>query len=197
LKRDEEVTEGLGAFAKKEVREMNNKILTAMFIVLCLAIGYAPLQAGEVSGKSLPVITAAFASKELIPGHTWKVYLKASDPDGDMQYIVSVVYQPGWGDYPVSRTRIREENGKELDGYIYLNTLVIGGYEFEDFFTYTLTVQVQDKAGHYSKPVEFSVTFNHRAVQEPPPAGVFKEQALGPILVNLHPFQGGSGGGHQ
>ena len=97
---------------------MNNKILTAMFIVLCLAIGYAPLQAGEVSGKSLPVITAAFASKELIPGHTWKVYLKSSDPDGDMQYIVSVVYQPGGGDYPVSRTRIREGNRKELNGFI-------------------------------------------------------------------------------
>ena len=155
----------------------------------------APLQAAEISGNSLPVITEAFASNELIPGYTWKVYLKASDPNGDMRYVVSTVYQPGWGDYPISRTKIREEDSKELNGYIYLNTLIPGGYEFLDFYTFTLTVQIQDIAGYYSKPAKFSVTFNNRAVQEPPPEGVFKEESLGPILVNLHPFQGGSGRG--
>jgi hypothetical protein len=35
--------------------------------------------------------------------------------------------------------------------------------------------------------VVFPVTFQARYIQEPPPAGVFKEQALGPIMVNLHP----------
>ncbi len=109
-------------------------------------------QREKMYGKAVPVITEAFASKELIPGETWKVYLKASDPDGDIQYIDAVVYQPGWGDYPISRTKMREENGKEVDGFIYLFTLVPGGYEFENFYTYRLTVQVQDKAGHYSKP---------------------------------------------
>ena len=47
----------------------------------------------------------------------------------------------------------------------------------------------------YSKPMEFSLYFDPRAtVQEEPPNGVFKEQALGPIMVNLHPFDVGGGG---
>ncbi len=171
-------------------------VLLAFFPTNC-AIFMDAQEREKMYGKAVPVITEAFASKELIPGDTWKVYMKASDPDGDIHYVVSVVYQPGWGDYPVSRTKIREENGKEVDGYIYLNTLIPGGYEFENFYTYTLTVQVQDKAGHYSKPVQFSVAFNKRAVQEPPPPGVFKENALGAILVSLHPFDVGGGGGTQ
>jgi hypothetical protein len=148
----------------------------------------------ERYGKSVPIITESFASKGLIPADTWKVYLKASDPDGDMSYIVSTLYQVGWGDYPVSRTRIREEDRKELNGYIYLNTLIPGGYEFLNFSTIWLTVQIQDKAGHFSKPVEFALTFNKRAIQEMPAPGVFKEEDLGPILVNLHPFDTGDGG---
>ena len=79
-----------------------------------------------------------------------------------------------------------------MNGYIYLNTLIPGGYNFLNFHTIILTVQIQDKAGHYSKPMEFSLYFDPRAnVQEEPPNGVFKEQALGPIMVNLHPFDVG------
>lgn len=171
-------------------------VLLAFFTTSCATFMGAQEQE-KMYGKAVPVITESFASQEALPGSTWNVYLKASDPDGDMQYVVSVVYQPGWGDYPVSRTRIPEDNRKGLDGYIYLNTLIPGGYNFLNFFTFTLTVQIVDKAGHYSKPVVFPVTFNYRAIQEPPPTGVFKENAIGPILVNLHPFDVGGGGGDQ
>lgn len=175
---------------------MSNKILTILFIVLCLAAGYPSLANAEVIGKGTPVITQSFACKELRAGDTWKVYLKVSEPDGLMRYIVSTLYQPGWGDYPISRTRIRKEDSKELDGYIYLNTLVPGGYGFLNFYTFTLTVQIQDRAGHFGRPVEFSLYFDPRVTwQDNPPAGVFKEQDLGPILVNLHPFDTGNGGG--
>ena len=166
-----------------------NKFLVGVALLGFMAASCAGLMmtGEEKYGKSVPVITEVFASKQLKPAETWKVYLKASDLDGDMRYITAVVYQPAGGDYPISRTKIRRENGKELDGYIYLNTWRAGGFEFENFFTYWLTVQIQDKAGHHSEPVQFSVTFNTRAVQELPPPGVFKEQNLGPILVILHP----------
>ena len=180
---------------------MKIKILVGFVLLAFITTSCATFMGAEerekAYGKAVPVITEAFASKEALPGSTWNVYLKASDPDGDMQYVVSVVYQPGWGDYPISRTRIPEDNRKELNGYVYLNTLIPGGYNFLNFFTFTLTVQIMDKAGHYSKPVVFPVTFNYRAIQEPPPPGVFQENPIGPILVNLHPFDVGGGGGDQ
>jgi hypothetical protein len=118
------------------------------------------------------------------PGDTWKVYLKASDPGADMDYILGTVFLIGRKVYPVSFIKVREENSKEMNGYIYLNTLV-PGYEFLYFSSLNLTVQVRDKVGHFSQPVEFPLSFNPRAVQEQPPSGVFKDQTLGPVMTTL------------
>ena len=157
--------------------------------------GSAP-PGGKPAGTVLPVITAAFASKTLTPGDTWKVYLKATDPDGDMRYIYASVFQTGRGDYSPNRTRIAPENARELNGFIYLNTVVPGGYEFLNFVTVTLTVSVQDRAGHYSESVVFPLSFSGIYTQEPPPPGEFREQALGPIMVTLRPFDAdGQGNG--
>lgn len=76
----------------------------------------------ENKRKIISVITQSFASTSLGAGDTWKVYLNASDSDGDMKYIVCTIDQPGIGTYPVSFTRIKEENRQELSGHIYLNT---------------------------------------------------------------------------
>ena len=138
----------------------------------------------EVYGKEPPVITESFASKGMRPGDTWKVYLKASDPGADMDYILGTVFLIGRKVYPVSFIKVREENSKEMNGYIYLNTL-IPGYEFLYFSSLNLTVQVRDKVGHFSQPVEFPLYFNPRAVQEQPPSGIFKDQTLGPVMTTL------------
>jgi len=140
----------------------------------------------EVYGKEPPVITESFASKGMRPGDTWKVYLKASDPGADMDYILGTVFLIGRKVYPVSFIKVREENSKEMNGYIYLNTLV-PGYEFLYFSSLNLTVQVRDKVGHFSQPVEFPLSFNPRAVQDQPPSGVFKDQTLGPVMTTLKP----------
>ncbi|KPK89516.1 MAG: hypothetical protein AMJ94_11895, partial [Deltaproteobacteria bacterium SM23_61] len=86
-------------------------VMAAMALILPAA-GCAmmmDMQAREKTfGKAAPVITASFASPELSPGDTWKVYLKASDPDGDMESIVAVVDQTGLGSYPLSFTKLKE-----------------------------------------------------------------------------------------
>jgi hypothetical protein len=133
-----------------------------------------------------PVIAQSFAAKQIRPGDPWKVYLVARDPDGDMKNIVAVIEQPGVGTYPVSMTKIQEENQKELSGYVFLNTSSPADLDFVDL---SLTIQIQDRAGNMSKPAVFPLSINSKSRQEPPPPGVFQERDLGSILISLRSLQ--------
>ncbi len=174
---------------------MKNLIRIGMMVLL-LTAGCATMMSFEEKektyGKEAPVIAETFASKQLRPGDTWKIYLQASDPGGDISRIVAVVSQPGFGVYPASITKIREGNGKELSGYVYLNTDGPNGVGWQNFLTISVTVQIQDRAGHFSEPVSFPLSFQSRYTQEPPPPAKFKEQNLGPIMVVLRDPASGS-----
>ncbi len=146
----------------------------------------------KIYGKNPPVIGQSFASDQLKPGDLWKIYLRASDPDGDMAAIIAVVDQPGIGEYRPSITRIKEENGQELSGYVFLNTKGQRSDDFLDNQELTVSIQIRDKAGHSSKPITHKVLILARHTQKSPPAGVFKEEALGPIMVVLRPVSGRS-----
>jgi len=132
--------------------------------------------------RAVPVIAQSFASPQISPGSNWKVYLKASDADGDMKEFFCTIHQPGVGTYPVSITRIQEGNQKELSGYLFLD---ISAFRKLDFVTLTLTVQIQDRSGQFSEPVNFPLSINSRYAQEAPPEGVFQENNLGPVMIQL------------
>ncbi len=163
--------------------------------VLCavfLLIGCAAMQANEASPQALsarPIITQAYASPVMRTGDTWQVYLNASDPNGDMRYIVATVDQMGrgGGGYPPSFTRIRKGDNQKLSGYIYLNTVmnVQQGLEFTNL---TLTVQIKDRNGNMSNPVSFPLHFQLSAVQPPPPPGTFEDHDLGPVMIQIQPL---------
>jgi hypothetical protein len=111
-----------------------------------------------------------------------------------MRYIVAIVKQAGVGVYPVSFTRIREENRKELSGYVYLNTLSGTNYSSLLYYWLTLTIWVRDGAGNYSNPVEVPLTFGSRVeAQAAPPAGTYKDQDLGPIMIPLRAISAQNG----
>jgi len=120
------------------------------------------------------------------PFDTWKVYLHATDPSGEMRNIFAVVDQPGAGQYPVSIIRIKPENRKDLSGYVYLTTFG-PSTSLLNYVEIHLTIWVQDRSGNFSRPAAFSLSLNTRYAQEPPPPGKFKEQDLGPIMIRLHP----------
>jgi hypothetical protein len=174
---------------------MKKKIFALAAFLLLLIAGCAALEPLEVRekmyGKEVPVITQSFASKEIRPGDTWMVYLNAHDPDGDMKQIVCEIEQPGVGVYPAAYIRIKEDERKELAGYIYLTSLHVNYFSF-NFINLTLRVEIQDRAGHYSAPVFFPLSFNALYRQEPPPANVFKEKDLGPIMIQLRTVDDGS-----
>jgi hypothetical protein len=88
------------------VEKMNKKMWASALMALVFVV-YSGISgaAEKAEGKAAPTITASFAASEMTPGATWKIYLKASDPDGDMRYIVAVVKQAGTGVY---RSALRE-----------------------------------------------------------------------------------------
>ncbi len=139
-----------------------------------------------------PIIWQTFASKQIRPGDDWKVYLIAQDPDGNMKNIVAVIDEPGVGTYPVSITKIQEENRKELSGYVFLNTNSPKDLNFVDL---TLTIQIQDQAGNTSRAIVFPLSINNQYRQDPPPPEVFQERNLGPILINLRSLRDAKGTG--
>ncbi len=137
--------------------------------------------------KPTPVIKGAYAAKEMKVGDTWKIYINASDPEGDMEYILASVDQPGrGGGYPPSATKIRESRNQQLSGYIYLSTSrsLQEGIEFTNI---TLTVQIKDRHGNLSAPVSFPLHFRSSAQQAPPPPGQFEEVDLGPVMIEISP----------
>jgi hypothetical protein len=151
-----------------------------------------PGASSGVKASGGPAITQSFATQEIRPGDTWKVYFNALDPSGKMKYIYAVVEQPGGKGYPLSMIRIKPENRSELSGYIILNT----NYATRpmDYITLKLVVNVGDGRGNFSESAVFPLTFQPRAnAQTPPPSGVFKENNLGPINIHLDP--GADGGG--
>jgi hypothetical protein len=172
-------------------KKLSSAIALLFLITGCAAI--APLEVKEGKyGKSVPVITQSFAAPTIRPGVTWKVYLKASDPDGDMQSLYAEVFQYGLGSYPVSITRIKEPDSKDLNGYLYLNT---GNERAMQFVNFILTVNIQDKAGHFSAPVKFPLAFNDISLQQSPPSGIFQEKDLGPIMVTIRSSSDADRGG--
>jgi len=170
-----------------------NKILAlvlGLFLVGSPGMDFPLKNAYAVEG---PIITASFAPKEFRPGDTLKVYLKASSEDSNMKAIYVTVEQAGGGVYPVSITRIKGDQQKELSGYLYFSTITTVGSS-SDFVPLKLIVQIQDNRGRFSEPVIFPVDFKPRVSPESPPGGMFAEKELGPIMIRLHPILDGGNG---
>jgi hypothetical protein len=164
-------------------------MMLSLFLVACTDL-MTLAQREKTYGTAVPVIKESFAAKEMSPLGNWKIYLNAEDPDGDMRYIRATISHPGMGAYPVTYIPIAKENAKELSGYIYWNSLGSTNSGWLNYLDLTAEVWIQDRAGHTSKPVTYTVSLQEHAKQAKPPAGMFKENDLGPINIQLFP-QGG------
>ena len=152
--------------------------LVVLFFVLAFVFGPAP-------AFGQPVVTQSFASPELVPGDTWKVYIRATSAEASMKYIFVSIQQAGVMAYPISITRLKGENQKDFSGYLTLTTVSAG--RPLDFAVLKLTINIRDDKGRFSEPVEFPLTFNPRASVKNPPEGVFQDRDLGPIMIQLRP----------
>lgn len=164
---------------------MDKKILIILLPILLLLGFVLPLYAENegVEGNEGPKINHSFASKKIYPAETWRIYLSASDSNGNMKYIFARVEQAGLGAYPLNIIRISKKYQKELSGYLYLNTASVK--DLLNRTDFKLTVQIKNQKGDFSQPVVFPLEIQSVYHQEKPPSGVFKDEALGAINVRL------------
>ena len=159
---------------------MNKKLTLALGFLLAglLGMSFSFKNACAIEG---PVILASFAQKELRPGDTLKIYLKASSLDSPLKAIYVTVEQSGVAVHPVNIIRIKKEDQqKALSGYLYMPTI-----SSNEFITLKLIVQIQDSRGRFSEEALFPVEFKPQVSPEDPPPGVFAEKELGPIMIRL------------
>jgi hypothetical protein len=144
---------------------------------------------GSAEAKgSPPEINFSWAQTRVRQGDDWRIYISATDPDGDMTRIYCRVGQAGGQSYRIDMTNVKKGMERHLNGYLVLRT-----YSSQDLFgaSLTLTVVIADRAGNESKPVAFPLTINGERMQSPPldrvPPGALEQlnQRIGHIGISL------------
>ena len=161
-----------------------------------VAMGLSLLRTAEAKGNP-PEIIFSWAQSTIRQGDDWRIYISATDPDGDMTRIYCRVDQPGGQVYRSDMTNIKSGMEGHLSGYLVLRT-----YSSQDLFgtSFTLLVIIADRAGNESKPVSFPLTIDGDRMQPPPfdrfPPGALKQlnQRIGYIDINLMRTQSTGGG---
>lgn len=161
------------------------RVFIKFFSVLVLPLVIFSLGSnGQTQTKgSPPVITFSYAQEKIRQGEEWRIYISASDPDGDMFKIYSVIDQPGGQPYRPDVTRLKKGMEEKFSGYIYLRT---NSQSNLTGVSLTLTLTIVDRAGNESKPVIFPLTFSSEPMK-PPPADMEKElnQRIASIGIDL------------
>ena len=127
--------------------------MSVAFLMLtgCAPFAMMPVEAPQpqaVGPAHAPVIEDGFAVSSLWGGETWRVFLRGSDPDGDMSHLWVVVTQLG----KHTETEIiplRGRNQMEFAGFLTLDTPSwIRSWEFV-----RVEVRIRDRGGNLSEKV--------------------------------------------
>ncbi len=168
------------------------KKTTFVFVLLFWIVLIAPFT-GWAENKpqgNPPVITQSFAVEKAYYGYSWKIYVEAEDPDGDMSKIAVVVDQPGYGRYPTDWTILKEPYRGKFRGYLQWNTFSRRASFLSEWTSIEVRVSITDKKGNESNEVIFPFTFetgvkNQYNYQLPPPFDQGDLPRLGYIDINL------------
>ena len=138
----------------------NKKYLYVLGLIMGLILlAYPSGWAQSKPETKRPLITHAFATDTAHYGTTWKIYLEAEDPDGDMLRIASVVDQVGYGRYPAQWVYLKPQYGKYLKGYLQGNFNSKTSVPLNDWTQITLKISIFDRVGNESNEVVFRLTF--------------------------------------
>jgi hypothetical protein len=174
---------------------MLKKNFWMLFILLGMA-GCTSMGGGVQKGAgSPPVLENVFLSPEVNFKDMIKLYFRASDPDGDMEWVLTSIGEKidvkGRPIYP-GATRLRGESQKSVSGYLYWDSSRAVAAREGATVNGTIAIWVEDAAGNSSEKKFLSVTILQEGAKvQSPPEGEFAEKKIGEILNDtrdlMHP----------
>ena len=127
---------------------------------------------------SAPVLEKVWVSPQVNHGDMLKIYIKGSDPEGDIRFIQVAAGRKGG--VVGSMIRLKKEDRQDLNGYVFWDT----GHAAYRNTGGTVEVTLQDWKGNESETISVPVRIvSTGAKAQPAPEG-FKDQALGPIMID-------------
>ena len=171
---------------------MNKKIyvLLAVCILISGCASFTRCEKISTSGTGQPpVILDSYAPSQIRPGATWRVYLRAKDPDGDMKEMIQVLMREGSSPFNTAFTQIKAEHSAEMAGYIFLRTpsTATADYNRLIFMGLTLRITLRDCQGNKSEDVEFPLHFTLEPAQQDLPSEWqdVADRSLGAVMIDL------------
>jgi hypothetical protein len=180
---------------------MNKKIyvLLALSILISGCASFTRCEKTSTSGKGQPpVILDSYAPSQIRPGATWRVYIRAKDPDGDMKQMIQVLMRGGSGPFKTTFAPLRAEYSAEMGGYFFLRTPspAQADYSRLGFMGLTLRIALLDCQKNKSEYVEFPLHFELEAAHDLPSEWQdVADSSLGAIMFDLGDMLNKSRGG--
>jgi len=150
-------------------------------ILLGLVLGLMVLGSAMVSSaQEAPVLEKVWAPAELNSGKLLKIYIKASDPQGDMRWLVVSGGRAG-GTHPTGAVpiRLKKSLGKDLNGYIYWDT----SKAFIKEAILMAEILIEDWKGNESETKSVTVKIVSKGAKAEKVPADFREVEIGPIMV--------------
>ncbi len=155
----------------------NRFYVAALVLFAGILAGCAHPASGPVGETHRPRLEAVWAQPAFAYGHRWKIYIRASDPDGDLD--------KAWfsfsGYAAVATVRFLEGKTKRANGYVETQVDLIGGHPKISNKTGDLSIVVEDQAGNVSpsKSLDFNVYEGGETERTNPPEGFAVSIKLG------------------
>jgi hypothetical protein len=162
-------------------KEMKKGILLGLALVL-MVLGTAMESRAE---GSAPVLEKVWVSPEVNHGDLLKVYIKASDPDGDMRWI-QVSAGRGKGGLAGSVIRLKKEDRKSVSGYVYWDT----GKAANRNVSGMIEITIEDWKGNESETVSIPVKIVSIGAKSQAAPGEFQDKSIGPIMIEASELGG-------
>ena len=151
-----------------------------IFLVLVLGLMVFCATKDSIAQGGPPVLEKVWASPVTPSGDLLKIYIKASDPDGDMTWLCVAAGRGKQVTTGAFSIRLTKEAGKSLNGYIYWDTS-----RAEKNISGTAAIWLEDSKGQQSetKSVFVEIKAGKDVKAEEAPAE-FQDVPIAPVLLD-------------